>query len=59
LTENVFKRISANSNLNPNPNSQPNSNPIPNSSPKSQKPFRENEKTSFGQVSRYPMLYTR
>jgi len=39
LTENVFKRISANSN--PNPNSKPNSNP------KAQKCFRENEMTSF------------
>jgi len=40
LTENVFKRISANSNLNPNS--------------KAQKPFWKNEMTSFlGQVSRY------
>jgi len=38
LTENVFKRISANSNLIPNP--------------KAQKRFRENKMTSFfGQVS--------
>jgi len=52
LTENTFKRISANFNpnskLHPNPN--PNSNFNPN--PKAQKRFRENEMTSFfGQVS--------
>jgi len=58
LTENVFKRISANSkpNFNPslNPTAHPNLNPNPNSNPKAHKPFRENEMTSFfGQVSRY------
>jgi len=42
LTENVFKRVSSNSNLNPNPNF------------KAQKRFLGNEMTSFfGQVSRY------
>jgi len=45
LTENGFKRISANSNRNLNPN------------PKAQKPFRENEMTSFfGQAIRYGKL---
>jgi len=44
LTENVFKRISANPNRNPNSNLNP----------KAQKPFRKNEMMSFfGQVSRY------
>jgi len=44
LTENVFKRIAANSNPNLNPN------------PKTQKSFRENDMTSFfGQMSRYPI----
>jgi len=48
LTENVLKRISANSNLSPNPNFNPNPNT------KAQKPFRENKMTSFfGQVFRY------
>jgi len=40
-----FKRISANSNFNTSPKSNPNPNPNPN--PKAQKPFRENEMTSF------------
>jgi len=49
LTENVFKRISANSNIITSTltlsNSHPNSNPNPNS--KTEKPFWENEMTHF------------
>jgi len=55
LTENAFKRIPANSNLNhhPNSSSNPNSTNL-NPNTKAQKRFRENEMTSFfGQVSRY------
>jgi len=56
LTENIFKHISTNSNLNliySILNLKPN--------PKAQKRFRENEMTSFfGQVSRYrAMAYAR
>jgi len=61
LTENLFKRISANSNPNLNPNPKPNPNPTlnPNPNHKGQKPFRENEMTFFffGQVSRYAQDY--
>jgi len=62
LTENVFKRISANPNLNPNSKLNPNSNlnpnhnsnPNPNPNSKAQKRFRKIKMTSFfGQVSRY------
>jgi len=49
LTENVFKSISTNSNLNPKPNSNPNYN--------AQKRFQENEMTSFfAQVSTLQVL---
>jgi len=45
LTENVFKRISVNSTPNLSHRSNPNRSPSPN--PKAQKPFWENEMTSF------------
>jgi len=49
LTENVFKRISANSKPNLNTNFHPN--------PEAQQRFRENEMTLFfEQVSGYPQL---
>jgi len=48
LTENVFKRFSANSNPNPHPNSKSHPNPYPNSNPNSN--LTLNHKSVFGKT---------